>query len=73
MVTVVLTAALFLALLNIIGVIVLFVAFAKVYQEVNDLRESIGEYIAIEAKGMIALCDALDKMAKDIKDIKERE
>ena len=73
MVTVIVIATMFLAILNIIGVVILFVGLAKIYQEVSDLRENIGEYVTIEAKGMIALCDALDKMAKDIKDIKERD
>ena len=73
MVTVIVIATMFLAILNIIGVVILFVGLAKIYQEVSDLRENIGEYVTIEAKGMIAFCDALDKMAKDIKDIKERD
>ena len=73
MVNTVLAAIFVVGFLLLGGIILLWRKVDIIDKKIDAFRDEYLDFTALDSKGMVALCIGIDKMRRDIEEIKDRE
>ena len=73
MVNTVLAAIFVVGFLLLGGMIILWRKLEIIEKKINIFRNEYLDFTELDSKGMVALCIGLDKMRRDIEEIKDKE
>ena len=73
MVNTLLAAIFIVGFLLLGGIIILWRKLDIIDKKLNIFRNEYLDFTELDSKGMVALCIGIDKMRKDIEEIKDRE
>ena len=73
MVNTVLAAIFVVGFLLLGGIVILWRKLEIIEKKINVFRNEYLDFTELDSKGMVALCIGIDKMRKDIEEIKDRD